>query len=532
MRYSWDTYPLHPAVDAFIKHDPVTNELISCPTHIDAIPEFINTHGFTVEKRQVLYTVLKNQTQALHLDIPQVNENIERIKAPTTFTVTCGHQLVLWSGPLFVWTKIAHCIAICKRLQIQFPQYQFVPVFWLAAEDHDTAEIQTVHVFGKRYHWPVTGNGPVGELIPNSELNNCRINLQNAIQGLPFADAFNAALNDFQNSKHLSQAVQGLLYRFFGSEGLVCIDANRAELKQLFKNQLKADILHQETIKASLQTMQLWQSKQWKPVIGFRPCNIFYIFENTRKRIDKSPSGFELSDKSKSWTTSEMELEIDSNPERFSPNALLRPLYQQYILPNIMYVAGPQELAYWLQLKSVFKHYNISFPLLSLRYMQIPLSAKTIRYLHKLNLQPIDTFKTEQALLTAVTCNDPLTLHAVEWNATFKSRIEDLGQRIYQVDASLKPAFEAETHKYLKGIERLISKSNAKIKSNATQFQQQINNIKNAVFPQHQIIERTEHPAQWYLLEGPDFIKQLIMRCEQLEGEIVFYATARHNTES
>ena len=112
MRYSWDTYPLHPAVDAFIKHDPVTNELISCPTHIDAIPEFINTHGFTVEKRQVLYTVLKNQTQALHLDIPQVNENIERIKAPTTYTVTCGHQLVLWSGPLFVWTKIAHCIAI------------------------------------------------------------------------------------------------------------------------------------------------------------------------------------------------------------------------------------------------------------------------------------------------------------------------------------------------------------------------------------------------------------------------------------
>lgn len=524
-RYSWNSYALHPAANAYVSQDSVTDALITAGLNLKSISEIIKTNTYSTEKRGVLTSVLKSQVNHLQQVSPEVIANIELLKKPNAFTVSCGHQLVLWSGPLFVWTKIAHCIALCKQLQLQFPQHHFIPVFWLASEDHDVAEIQTVHVFDKRYHWPVAGKGSVGNLIPDSELNTCQLELQNAIQGMPFADACISALNEFKHSATLSQAIQGILYRFFGSEGLVCIDAQHADLKNLFKPILHADVLHGETLHACTQTMQYWQSMRWKPVIGFRDCNMFYLQKNSRKRIDKTSAGFALSDQSKTWTAQELEMELNACPELFSPNALLRTVYQQSILPNIIYVAGPQELAYWLQLKSVFKHYQVPYPLLSLRYMQIPLTAKIERNLQKLNVEATDLFKPEEAVLHELIQKHPLALDADYWSRTFKARIEDLGKSIYSVDASLKGAFEAETQKYLKAVERLISKSNAKIKTHAIQHTQYIHDIYNALYPQHHLLERSASPLQWYLTEGPDFVKQLIARCEQLEGEIVFYTT-------
>ena len=103
-----------------------------------------------------------------------------------------------------------------------------------------------------------------------------------------------------------------------------------------------------------------------------------------------------------SWQKEELLDEIDSFPERFSPNAVLRPLYQEKILPNLAYVGGGGELAYWLQLKSCFDHHKVTFPMLMMRNSVLIVSSKQIAKIEKLNLNFLDFFQDSNAFSKTV----------------------------------------------------------------------------------------------------------------------------------
>ena len=519
-RFNWAShYTLHPSV----KHAEEQNAfMLKDALDAEAVKNYISEFKFDSARRLRLHSVISQQINSLSNLPAAVINNLNLLKQDTTFTVACGHQLVLWTGPLFVWTKIAHTISLCKQLKQQFPKYNFIPVYWLASEDHDYKEIQSVHLNQKQYQWSVTSEGPVGCIKPNSALRELSQNLFDSIKEFPHAASFCSLIKLFEESNNLSEAIQKVLYALFGSEGLICLDANCKELKTSFKNILKGDVLHSETLTAAATTMRSWTENRWKPVIGFRACNMFYLHEGTRKRLDVCTNGLCLSDQSEVWKREEMEQLIEDAPERFSPNALLRPVYQQYVLPNLVYVAGPQEKAYWLQLPSVMKHYQVFFPLLPIRYMIVPVRSKDERITQKLGLNFTDWFKPESELVQDIFKSQSQALNTQEILNRFKSQILPLGAPLYEIEGSLKSAFEAETQKYLNRIEHFAEKSNSHRKNKNTELKERVFEVLNSIMPQHRVNERTEHGGTWYLHYGPEFIKLLIETCEHFNGEIVF----------
>ncbi|MEY3405657.1 MAG: bacillithiol biosynthesis cysteine-adding enzyme BshC, partial [Bacteroidota bacterium] len=176
--------------------------------------------SFTAESRAVLKASLEKQYGEIK-PTGAVRKNIDLLESDTTFTIVTGHQLNLFSGPLYFIYKIVSTINACKQLKVAYPGYDFVPVYWMASEDHDFEEISYFKLLGKKYTWKTEQQGAVGrmhlkELLP----------LLSEVPGdlEPFAAAY-------KSSATLSEAVRKYVHALFADEGLIVIDADDRELK-------------------------------------------------------------------------------------------------------------------------------------------------------------------------------------------------------------------------------------------------------------------------------------------------------------
>lgn len=128
---------------------------------IEGFRKAIQSRNFTQEKRQTLVSALEKQYSNL-----DSKPDFSILLDDNTFTVTTGHQLNIFTGPLYVIYKIVTIINLAKRLKTEFPDYNFVPVYWMASEDHDFEEISVFNLFGKNYKWETTQKGAVGRMNP------------------------------------------------------------------------------------------------------------------------------------------------------------------------------------------------------------------------------------------------------------------------------------------------------------------------------------------------------------------------------
>ena len=337
------------------------------PTSEKDIQEIIGGYSaFSTDQRSILVDCLQNQYGNLIQDMA-VAENIEALKSSNTFTVTTGQQIHIFLGPAFVAYKIWSVIRHARRLQSQFPQYRFVPVFWMASEDHDLAEINHVGVFGKSFTWEKEAGGPVGRLSPAGiaeiaqEIEGLIGNGEEAKQLLQvFREAYS-------KGKTLSEATRIIIDYFFGKEGLVVIDPDDATLKVQLKDLALKDCFSDEIFDTLSTTTQELKKMGHPAQVNPRKTH-FFLYENgLRCRIDKADTSFMLHPSDKSIGEAELRGTIRDNPALLSPNALMRPVYQQLILPNVAYVCGPAELHYWHQLYPLFKQANTVAPVLFLR---------------------------------------------------------------------------------------------------------------------------------------------------------------------
>ena len=299
--------------------------------------------------REVLVEVLNDQNKALTLS-PLTRYNISSLFEEDTFSVTTGHQLCIFTGPLYFIYKIISTINLVEELKVKYPEKNFVPVFWMASEDHDFHEVNHINLFGEKIEWNNSQKGAIG-----------RMSLDGVEDVL---DELEQLLGDSENANHLSllfrdaylkhanmaDASRFLVNTLFGKYGLVILDGNDIRLKQQFISIIKKDVLHQGFFKTITKCTQDL-AKDYKTQAFVRDINFFHLSDGVRKRLDKKM----------------LESEIDSNPEDFSPNVLMRPLYQEMVLPNLAYVGGGAEVAYWMQLKTAFEQEKIPFPILVLR---------------------------------------------------------------------------------------------------------------------------------------------------------------------
>lgn len=465
--------------------------------------------------RNTLVTALEQQYQGFNIS-EVTQENISLLSDTKTFTVTTGHQLNLFTGPLYFLYKIVSTINLCKELKQAYPDYNFVPIYWMATEDHDFAEINYFHFKHAKIQWNRESNGPVGRLST--------IGLEEVFEVLAkelgLGDNATSLKSLFENSylKHsnLADATRYLANELFGNQGLVIIDGDDKALKQLFVPYVKQELLQQTAFEKVNQTNEIL--KDYTIQVNPREINLFYIEDNLRERIVLENGLYKVNQTSLFFTQEEILALVDSNPEKFSPNVILRPLYQEVILPNLCYIGGGGEIAYWLQLKSNFEANKISFPILLVRNSALLATEKQWQKADKLGLSWADLFSNQQELFNRKTQEfSQFNLDFTAQKEHLKQQFADLHQIALQTDSSFGKAVKAQEVKQLKGLDNLEKRLLKAEKRQHADALERIIQLQNELFPNQSLQERRNNFSEFYLEFGHEFIDKLFTELHPLQ---------------
>ena len=522
-----ETSLIAPIVKDYLRQEnflkPFYNEFNS----LDSYKKIISSRNFDDSKRPVLIDGLMKQYGELGYTSeanPLLFSNISSLKNPNTFTITTGHQLCLFGGPLFLTYKVLTAIKLCFELQKTYPEQNFVPVLWLASEDHDFEEINSIHLFGNDFKWYKNSeNKPVGIL----DLDG----LKEDIEGISKLIGNNQTgqkwikllEQSYLDSKNLSEASIKIFTQIFSDFGLIVLDPNQREFKLQFRKVMQDDILNQCSYTAQ-KTADEKLGENYKLQINAREINFFYIDPSSgRKMIRKAEGGFSLADSDRRFSAQEMANEIEEFPERFSPNVNLRPLFEENILPNLAYVGGPAEVAYWLQLKPVFDYYSIPFPVVVLRSMNLLIGKSFLEKIEKTGL-PIEKFLGSDTDISEAYLELGKKLEVRESFDLILNEFQKIVDATRDIDKDISKGF-LETKLSMKDFFHQKNKDLKKSIENAEAIQiEKVQKLRSKLFPKDVFQERIDTLMQHEVVLDQSLIRLLFDEMEVFEDKLTVYS--------
>ncbi|MCG2460822.1 bacillithiol biosynthesis cysteine-adding enzyme BshC [Flavobacteriaceae bacterium F89] len=479
--------------------------------------------GFPKENREVLGKVLRRQYGDFRMSGATKN-NISHLINNTAFTVTTGHQLNLFTGPLYFLYKIITAINLTRKLNIAYPDFQFVPVYWMATEDHDFEEINYFNFRGKKLRWNPAGRkeGAVGKLATTG-LDILFETFSQEIGGGQNAETLKGLFKSaYLEHGNLTDATRYLANALFGEYGLVILDGDERELKKLMVPYVKRDLLEELSFKKVSETIDQLQEipKNYGIQVNPREINYFYLIEGLRERIIRKDGRFYINNTQLEFSNEEIVKELNESPERFSPNVICRPLYQEVILPNLCYIGGGGELAYWLQLKSFFKEVQIPFPVLLLRNSALVVSAKQRNKLDRMSLEVSSLFLGQSALINKkIREISNINIDFSPQKKFLEEQFKDLYQLAEQTDKSFLGAVKAQEVKQLKGLDhlehRLLKAQKRKLRDQVLR----LTALQDELFPDHSLQERNLNFSELYLEYGKELVPKLLQALKPLSGD-------------
>jgi len=524
-----DTGYFSPTVIDYLEDLPDLRPFYSYRPDLNGFAELLKNKT-VVADREILVSVLRKQygldgeniTSKLHSKVSQTGGDLEGaislLQSPDTYTVTTGHQLNIFAGPLYFLFKIATAIKLSRQLKEKFPDKNFVPVYWMASEDHDFAEINYTHIGGKKVHWWYEASGATGRINPDTmrqALNQYKGALGIDRHANELADIVEEAYGAFDK---LADATRYLVNALFGQYGLVIIDADDHRFKQQFAPIMERDIIEQNSFKNISATNRQLEELGVHIQVNPREINFFYLQDGLRERLVFEKDRYQVLNSEIHFTEAELKREIIEFPERFSPNVVMRPLYQECILPNIAYVGGGAEVVYWLELKSNFEHYHIDFPILILRNSGLVIGKETAAKIARMDLAPTELFKSADIIKSNwVKKHSQHTLNLTEEWREISAIFEKIKLRAHKIDPTLANSAEAVQARLKHAMENLEKKLVKAEKINYHTRLQQVEQIKADLFPHDSLQERSENFGLFYVKWGQTFIDELIRNFEPLD---------------
>ena len=462
------------------------------------------------KNRDIVYAALKNQLSGLDLSSKQM-ENLEKLQLSNSVTITTGHQLNLLTGPLYFFYKIIEVLKACEEMNQIHPEINFIPVFWMATEDHDFEEINHFYFKDQKFVWNKNANGAVGRL----DLNGIESLFESFFQQLP--DSQNAKSlkslieNSYLNASNLTEATLKLVHQIFGAQGLLMIDGDDKALKKLMIPAFEEDLLKNTGFEFVGKTNATLEKENYPIQVNPREINLFYLGEgNIRERIVYENDSFQVLNSKFQFSKEEILEELKSHPEKFSPNVILRPLYQETILPNVCYVGGSGEIAYWLQLKDFFASQNILFPILSVRNSLLILTEKQKSKLEKLGISFEDLFLPLFELVQKnVKENSGTEIDFESYESQLNQMFEALESKASQTDISFSKMVRAQKTKQIKGLENMKKRLRKAEKIKHSDRVERIEILYSELFPFGNLQERIENFSEFWLNYGTGFVKEI-----------------------
>lgn len=491
--------------------------LIKYPFKFSAFENVIADKANDKTDRTLLVEVLQSQYANIATN-DFVAGNIQSLLADNTFTVVAAHQPCLFMGPLYNIYKIAGAINVCKQLKQAYPEYNFVPVFWLGSEDHDVEELNHTYVNGRKIEWQNPGTGASGRWKTES--------MQGAVEELKAAGANTEVValleEGLKKYETFGRFTQYFVNEIFKEHGLVVLDQDDARLKTKLTEVIKDEVLNScaaQVLEENIGFLEANYKAQAKP----REINFFYLGEGYRERLiyKEDDKRFYVNNTELSFSREEIGKEIETCPEKFSPNVIFRPLYQEILLPNLAFVGGAGELSYWLELKPLFDYYKVNYPMQVMRSSAAIVNAAVQKKLDKLNLQPLAFFEEiEQLVKQYVIQNMGKEASLSDEKRKLELLFDSAIAKAEAADATLKQNAAAEKQKAIALLENLEGKMLKAEKRKQETAINQLRSVHEALFPENSLQERRENFIPYY---SPAFIDEIVEQVNPFDKAFKFF---------
>jgi len=491
----------------------------SLPPTVDGIKEAIERKKQQRVNRKILVDVLKQQYQTVAA-MDEVKKNMESLLSENTFTVCTAHQPNLFTGPLYFVYKVLHTIRLAAFLKEQLPQYNFVPVYYMGSEDADFAELNHTYVDGKKIEWKKEQKGAVGRMT----VDNTLMQLINELEGQLSLETHGQAVIDllrrcYAEGKTIQDATFELVNELYGQWGLIVLIPDNAILKSQMIKVFEDDLFNNTSSQIVEKTSERL-GEHYTVQANPREINLFYLKDHVRERIEEKEGAYTILNTQISFSKEEIKKELTDRSDRFRPNVILRGLYQETILPNLVFIGGGGEMAYWLQLKDLFENYKVVYPVLVLRNSFLIVEEKWSEKIKKLDLTVADFFEDENELMKLIV--EKNSENKIALNGNFEKAeafYEQIRLQAEAVDKTLSQYVNSIKTRSLKDLEELEKKMLRAEKRKFEEHQRQIQKIKEVLFPNDGLQERVENFSWFYAKWGKGFIEELLKNSLALEQE-------------
>jgi bacillithiol biosynthesis cysteine-adding enzyme BshC len=496
----------------YIDQVPRVRKFFSHTPSLQGIREAIaQRNSFDIDR-----TLLVRQFREQYTNVngsEKVKMNIEKLASANCYTVTTAHQNNIFTGPLYVIYKIIHAIRLSEYLKQSLPQYDFVPVFYVGSEDADLGELDHVFLGGQKLQWQTDQKGAVGRMKVDKKLQTLISSIEGQLNVLPFGKEITGLLrNAYREGITIQDATFTFVNNLFGEFGLLVLLPDNPELKRRMIPVFEEELLQQSSSSIVQAASAELQSLQYKIQANPRDINLFYLQNDLRERIEKSGEDeWKVLNTDMNFNRGQLLSELAEDPGKFSPNVILRGVYQETILPNIAFIGGGGELAYWMQLKSLFEHFRVPFPVLVLRNSYLLVENKSREKINKLGLEIQDFFAPEEEILGKYVLRFRGEELRLNGSLTDIERMYDqFKKQASAVDPTLEKHVDALRSQAIEKLIILEKKMVRAEKRKLTDHQRQIHHIKVKLFPGNGLQERRENICYYYAKWGKEFLNALL----------------------
>jgi len=478
-------------------------------------------------QRVKLSSILKDQNQRFGCP-DEVFKNIELLKEPDSLVVFTGQQTCLFGGPLFIIYKAVTTLKLAQELSFRFSR-RFIPIFWLDSEDHDFEEVRLTSIIDKenqlkeiRYSPAKSPSGePMYKVVLEEEINSCVEKLTSSLHTTEFKNEVTQALaNCYSSGESITNSFAKWMARLLGKYGLVIADPGDKELKKLavdfFLKEIDNPGRSMGLVRETGKTLE--SSGYHQQVIkSEKMVNLFLEVEEKRSTLKWSGESIQIDGADRKLSQNELRRIIEEEPERLSPNVLLLPLTRSYLFPTAVYIAGPGEVSYYAQIKSVFEFFDVPMPLVFPRASLTLIEDKIKQVLQKYSLEFTDLFQDPEILINSVLKEkfpDPLENTLEKKREEISKILDSLEQELMSSEPALKQNLETTRGKIDYELKRLGEKLFQAYRQKDQTLKEQVYKAKNNLFPDNKLQERVLNLVPYLIKYGFEFVDFLYDKVE------------------
>jgi bacillithiol biosynthesis cysteine-adding enzyme BshC len=435
-------------------------------------------------------------------------DNIQKLKDKNTVAIVTGQQMGIFTGPLYTIYKAIGAVKQCAYYQSRYPDYSFVPVFWMELEDHDFEEVRSIRLLSVEnelvriaydgHDSANTAKNPVHKILIDSDIVRVLEELRAALNKTDFTEALLQSVHDnYTEGASVADAFGKWMAVLLGKSGLILMDPSDREVKNMVRPIFKRELENASAAHDCLtgQSRALAQAG-YEVQVETEGANLFLLDDKNEKAVfnKNGRNKIRLTLEDVHAHAADLHGILEHSPERFIPNVVLRPIVQDSLLPTFAYLGGPSEIAYFAQFKTLYDFYGVTEPMIIPRPFVTLMEKKNKKVLDKYGITLQDIFNDPTGILDRVASRSsrtPVPVLFEDFISHTKQQFSEIEKQISQIDPTLKGAAATALEKISQAIKVLQDKSADAEKRNLELTHSQLAKALNHLYPDSAFQERT-----------------------------------------